>query len=139
MNTRQLFSAGLEVVLHKLQLQHSWAVSREANWTHPLWNTSNLIPLERMARRKPRWLRLMFSLNSWLYSAVKSGQGTGWESKVQGSMPSTCSELFYLSVAHSNPPQEGLSARPRVCPCATVHVTLPLQGQTPNCRKTKPL
>lgn len=93
MNTRQFFSAGLEVVLHKLQLQHSWAVSREANWTHPLWNTSNLIPLERMARRKPRWLRLMFSLNSWLYSAVKSGQGTGWESKVQGSIPST-SELL---------------------------------------------
>ena len=36
---------------------------------HPLWTTSNLMPLVWMALRKPRWLRLMQSLNCSLNSA----------------------------------------------------------------------
>lgn len=46
---------------------------------YPLWTTSNLMPLVWIALRKPRWLRLMHSLNCSLNSAQgrKEGSGSG--------------------------------------------------------------
>lgn len=50
---------------------------------HPLWTTSNLMPLVWMALRKPRWLRLMQSLNCSLNST--QGMRTGPGGKREGS------------------------------------------------------
>lgn len=45
---------------------------------HPLWTTSNLMPLVWMALRKPRWLRLMHSLNCSLNSARGRKEGSSY-------------------------------------------------------------
>lgn len=154
--TRQLLIATLKTVLHKFQLQHFFQLLLKKQWggnklwTYPLWNTSNLIPLDRIARRKPLWFRLMFNLNNWLYSTVKiqKNESKLWKSNyVQCSITCTYSNFclsqfgpFVKDTSHpyEPPSQEVISSINKlVSLCNSSSVIPTLQGQKPNCRKNK--
>lgn len=118
-------------------------------WTYPLWNTSNLIPLDRIARRKPLWFRLIFNLNNWLYSTVRYRKmKESCESRTMCRAPlhahtqTSLSQFgpFVKDMSHpyESPSQEVISVVNKVVStCNSSSVTLLLQGQKPNCRQTK--
>jgi hypothetical protein len=62
-------------------LLHSPGAQNLRSLAHPLWTTSNLMPLVWMALRKPRWPRLMQSLNC----SLNSTQGRREEQEAAGS------------------------------------------------------